>query len=155
MMLPNQRGIASLLILLIVLIVLVAGGVWYFLGSKGNTPIKITAPQLIASPSPTPDSWNTYTNKDYGFEVTYPATGVVINKEGALSIGACGNAIKTNSSASAINNVTVDNFFGIKVLPWDGSIADFMKSKGAVQKYNTNVVNGTGADEAIALNGLR
>lgn len=154
-LMSSQKGFSALiLIIIIVVLLLLAGGFWFLSQNKSTANIvsPVTKQLNALAPSPTPSIWNTFTDQEYGFEVTYPKVGVIVNEDG-FTQGVCGNAIKTNQKG--VNNIIIDNFFGIKIVPWEGSIAAYMKSQAAANKYNIQVINGSGADEAIALKGLK
>lgn len=159
MFLPsNQKGSFVLWFVFLIVIVVISGMGGFFVYKQTNKKIVPSQVEILTSVSPkplstpTPSPGKIYTNTKYDFEVTYPAVGVVIDKEGT-SVGECGNMIKEDGKG--VNEIILDNFFGIKVINWDKSIDDYMKSKGAFEKYNIEIILNSGADEAIALTGLK
>lgn len=138
-------------ILILLVVVVVAGSTIFLKVNKSNTKVALPA-AILASPIPTPSPWKVYKNEKYGFSVTYPRIGVIAQKEGFIE-GECGGVISEEKKGT--NDVTLDNFFGVNVAGWNGTIDDYIKSRGAFEKYNTEVILESGADESIALKGLR
>ena len=76
-----NAGFAPLLIIFIVLAVVVGGGAYYL--GKQNRPLPFATPSPTATPAGIPTSlptstpasgWKTYTNEQYGFQISYPPT---------------------------------------------------------------------------------
>jgi len=141
MKLPKQKGFSLILAVLIVA-ALLAGGL-YFSRSQ-----KITSPaQLITSlPIPTPSPWNIYQGD--GFEITYPKNGVIAQDHGYTE-GECGTGIKEDPRDKSV--LLFDNFFKIKEISWDKTLDEYLISTRAKNAYETDVLEGSGADEAIKL----
>lgn len=152
--LMKQKGFAILIILVvIILLILIALGGFYFWNKSAN---KLPAPKVpinvlvSPTPTPTPSPWKTYVNEKYGFQVTYPKTGVILTEKSYIE-GECGTAIKEIKPGI----IDVDNFFQVKIIDWKGTIADYLVSQRAGDIYNTEVIEGSGADEGIYLVGLK
>ena len=64
----NQKGFASILIILLVLLV---GAVGYFVYVKKSEPVAQQHTQISTNPDATAN-WKTYRNDTYGFKVKYP-----------------------------------------------------------------------------------
>lgn len=145
-----EKDSSGFLILLIVPVMVLLGSVLTFQKTIVVQATDGVVPIQIAVPAPTVNPWKTYQNNKYGFEITYPASGVVLG-EGNYSLGKCGTKIMD------VDNKTIlfDNFFEIKIIDWSKSISDYMKQQGAGNIYNTKVVDNFGADEGIVLEGLK
>lgn len=145
----------SLLIIIVLVIFLVGIGTWYYVRVKNIPTTAITPASIISQvtpkPTATPSSWKTYRNVDFNLDITYPAKGVITEKEDTFE-GECGNAIKIDSVNK--NILLVDNFYKIKRIDWDGNIESYLMSQGAAKVYDTHIVTGTNADEALALDNL-
>ena len=121
-----DQGFSGLVIILVVPVVVLLGALFYFYRPTILTNYQVANSTNQPTPTATPNPWKTYTNNEYGFEITYPATGVILSEEG-MQEGECGNAIKLDTNKSTTNTILVDNFFGVKVVEWDKTIADYMK----------------------------
>lgn len=146
-----EEGFSGLVIFLVIPAIVLLGAIFYWYRPT-YVQNNLTTAQVLSTPTPSP--WKTYSNDQYGFEITYPAEGVVLSED-RMQLGECGNAIKLDTNKSYGNSLQVDNFFWIKIVNWDKSISDYMKEEGAVGKYNVKLISGSGADEAIALEGLK
>lgn len=99
------------------------------------------------------DQWKTYTNTKYGFQVTYPAKGMIFDGNNRYP-GICGNGIKYDPyftpGNSYVDEILIDNFFGIRVVDWAQSIDNYVKQQDPNKFYNiTPITADTNADEAI------
>ncbi|MCL5433298.1 MAG: hypothetical protein M1524_04265 [Patescibacteria group bacterium] len=107
---------------------------------------------------PTP-SFKTYTNDKYGFQITYPSRGVIAggNETIIYSEGECGKYIKEAepSDKSVKTEIAFDNFFSIRIIDWNKSINDYVKEKGRENFYDLQPINGSNADEAIEIKGVK
>lgn len=151
----KSKGFAYPVILVaIVLLILVSLGGIYFWNRSVN---KLTAPKVsvkvlalpTSTPTPTPSPWKTYVKEKYGLQLIHPKEGVILTDKGYVE-GECGKAIKENG-----DKIDFDNFFQIRIIPWTGTIADYLVSKGAGKIYNTEIITNSGADEGIYLVGLK
>lgn len=141
----------ALVVLLVVPVVTILGSLFYFSTQEVVEPTQATNYQETVIPTPTPNPWKTYQDKDFGFDITYPSKGVVMQEE-KLEVGECGNAIVTDD---AQYDLIVDNFYGIRIINWKKTIEDYIKQQGAAGKYQTQLLENTGADEAILLENLK
>ncbi len=153
-MLPKREiGFALIpLILGIVLVALSAIVAYFYWQSSQNTNIKgvankksSTAEIFKAVATPTPSPWKTYTNEENKFEIIYPREGLIWSKQG-YEKGECGLAIKEEKGV-----ITVDNFYRVKVVPYQGSLDEYLTSQRAKNAYEVEVLAYSGADEAIRL----
>ncbi|MCL5783924.1 MAG: hypothetical protein M1142_01015 [Patescibacteria group bacterium] len=175
---PIESGFTHLLILsAFLLLMMVGGGIYFLKTNTGQNPQlaaqldNITAKVNIAppvnaqvatpSPTPTPILWKTYTNSKYQFQLTYPAQGMVLTKEGYRE-GECGQAIGEGTQQSnriipgpVQETIKMDNFFEIVVLNWPGTIDQYLESLGVKNKYDIFSFSSSGADEAIQVIGLK
>jgi len=146
-----RKGFAHpiILVLVVLLILAVLGGVYLWKNQSNNKlslPVKVPIEALaLPTPTPTPSSWKTYKNNQYGFELIYPKEGVIVTDKGNIE-GECGQSIKESGG-----KIDVDNVFQVKIMDWSGTIQDYLISKGAGKIYNTEVIEGTGADEGMYL----
>lgn len=153
MPLPKKNGFALIpLVLGLVLIILVAVvGYFYWQSSqnvnvKGVANKKSTVSEIFkTAPTPTPSPWKTYENKDNNFQITYPRKGVTWNKQGYTE-GECGLAIREEKGG-----VTLDNFYRVKVLPYQESLDEYLTSQRGKSAYEMEVIADSGADEATKL----
>ncbi|MDO8570764.1 MAG: hypothetical protein Q7R97_04235 [Candidatus Daviesbacteria bacterium] len=144
------KGFAHLIVLVgIVLLIVAVLGVWFFTKQPTNSPAISQITSIKSTPTPTPSPWKIYKNDKYGLEITYPRNGVILSEKGYQE-GECGKAIGEENG-----KIDVDNFFEVKIIPWTGTIADYLVSKGAGKIYNTEIIEGTGSDEGIHLVGLK
>ncbi|MBI2017520.1 hypothetical protein HYS92_00570 [Candidatus Daviesbacteria bacterium] len=154
-MLPNQKGLVMIpLILLIILIALVAGGLYfYFQNPQSLTNVKgvnstkkaSMLPKVFQSPTPTPSPWKIYQDEEYGFEITYPRVGVVWHKDG-IGPGECGYAVKEEKGS-----ILIDNFFKIKSVFYNGNLEEYLTQQRAINAYEVGSILDSGADEATQL----
>lgn len=108
------------------------------------------------------ENLKTYTDPKYGFSFKYPARGIVINNKGENESGFCGNAIKELQELPGGQKVPddsydllFDNFFYIRVLPWSGTISDYIAKQNATGLYNTKPIDNSGAEEALDIISLK
>lgn len=155
MILPNnQKGFSFVWIVLLLVLVAVSVATYFIFKVEETKVTQARQASIKNSPSPypSPSPWKVYTDEINSFSITYPRTGVVLNQD-EKNKGECGNSIIADSGINT-DNVLVDNFFEIRVIKWNGSIEDYMKSQGATKAYDTHKVEGTNAQEALALDGL-
>lgn len=165
-----SRGFAPFYIL-ISLAVLVAAVSVYYAGTRKNItpPVPVTpkacteeakqcsdgsyvgrsGPNCEFSPCPTISPWKTYQNSQYGFELQYPAKGIVLGEKDNLA-GGCGQSIKEQKG-----QILVDNFFEIKVIGGQKTVEDYLAGIGAKNQYNLESFITSGADEAVEVLGLK
>lgn len=109
-----------------------------------------TGPKCEFAPCPAPTiNLKSYKNTKYGFELSYPAKGIIQNGTD-FSEGECGNVIKETG-----NNILVDNLFKIQVVDWTKTIDDYLVGKGAKKIYEIKPIIGSNADEAIEIAGIK
>lgn len=94
---------------------------------------------------------STYTNADYGFEITYPTEGQVINSDGKMTPGKCGAAIKPTPISSYNYALSFDNYFMVTEQNFDGSIAEFINSYPGSNLFVTKPIDVPGANEAVSI----
>lgn len=94
---------------------------------------------------------NTYKNSKYGFELSYPAKGNVINDKGQMSMGKCGQAIKPTPISTYNYVLTFDNYFMITEQDFNGSIAEFINSYPGSNLFTTKTIDVPGANEAVSI----
>lgn len=153
-----------LVFFLVVLIALIITTLFYYQKSKTKT-LESQLKDFVRSEenlskriknqtTPAPfQELKTYTNTKYGFQLSYPQKGV-IQTENGLSQGECGKEIK-EIAEDAGSRIMFDNIVSVQILSWTGSIEDYLISRGGKNIYNYEPVKGSGADEAIKLNGLK
>lgn len=140
----------KLLVIFLILASCIAGGFWYFTRPTPSLPAKLTVlPKTQVVPTPSP--WKTYHSLEFDLDITYPANGVIVEKEDTFE-GECGNAI--NIDPNNKNILLVDNFYKIKRIDWDGDIENYLQSQGAAKVYDTHIITGSNSDEALALDNL-
>lgn len=100
-------------------------------------------------------NWKIYTNTQYGFTLTYPATGTVLRSSanGGAQPGSCGAIGEQNDISGHF--ILVDNFFRILIVPWTQSISVYLIQQDPNNYYITSSINGSGADEAIQIIGTK
>lgn len=105
--------------------------------------------------------WKTYTNKKYGYSLKYPRVGMTLAEEDYLE-AECGNAIQTKKkqegrviSSFVTDVIGVDNFFEILVLEGPESIDEYLENIWAKNDYNLEFFDGSLADEAVEVKGLK
>lgn len=142
-LLSVNKGFTAVYLLIAVVIVLI-GGVYCF-----TRPVKpvFLQPQIL--PTPTPSPWKTYINQKYGFSFTYPKEGVIWQEKGYQE-GECGQAISEEK-----DQLFLDNFYKIQIVSWEGTVDDYLISRGAKNQYNIEPLEGSGADEAIKVLNLK
>lgn len=148
----NQKGFSLVWIALLLVVVTIGAVAFFVFRSESPRSIQVKQDSIQNSLIPTPTPWKVYVDEINNFSITYPRTGVVLNQD-EKNKGECGNSIITDSGINT-NSVSVDNFFEIRTIKWKGSIEDYMKSQGAAKAYNVHKVEGTNAQEALALDGL-
>lgn len=155
--LMKQKGFTSLIILIGILILAVLSGFyfwnkfWIKLDNKLPVPIKVPLKALaFPTSTTTPSPWKTYVNEKYGFQITYPKEGVILTEKGYVE-EECGGAIKESKPGI----IDVDNFFQVKIIDWQETIQDYLVSQRAGDIYETEKIEGSGADEGIYLIGLK
>lgn len=137
----------------------------YFISIYGDQsgPNKQVIDQILSSFKFTDSSdsgtqWKTYTNAKYGFQLTYPSTGIIAGPTyDPNRIGECGMAIKENYNFNpdppTLTSILVDNFFVIVVKNWNGSIGDYIKSHNAEGVWKTASITTSRSDEAVLFTG--
>lgn len=140
-MLPRQSGSITIVLLLFFIIAGLSGFLVYSIQPKSE-PI-LALPQIV-KPTSTPSPWKTYSDPA-GFTLTYPRVGAVV-EEHKYVLAECGNKIKTEGGI-----LLVDNFYKIKTVDWTGTLEDYLIQAGAKNAYETKVLEGSGADEAVEL----
>ncbi len=161
----HQKGIVVLPLLIFILAVItVALASFVFLdqnqvithSADSTSQPKAGLIQRILSdpaPTPTPNPWMSYDNPDYNFRIIYPREGVVYQADGSRTGGFCGGSIIEDPKNAA--TILVDNFFKLKIVAWDSTLADYLVSTGGSEAYNIEAIVGSGADEAVKLLGLK
>lgn len=132
----------KVLVLVLVIFVL-AGG--YFYWQKVDKVSEYTPVVVRPVPSIPLSPWKVYKNAENNFTVTYPKTGLIWSKDGSF-VGECGSVIKEEK-----NIVSVDNFYKIKKVSFEGSLDEYLVSQRAKNAYITEPLADTGADEALKL----
>lgn len=94
---------------------------------------------------------STYKNSEYGFEITYPSEGQVINEKGQMSFGKCGAAIKQTPISTYNYVLTFDNYFMVTVQNFEGSIAEYINSYPGYNLFVTKPIDVPGANEAVSI----
>lgn len=140
-MLPKQNGSITIVLLLFIIFTGLTGFLVYSIQPKSESIIALAQ---IVKPIPPPSSWKTYSDPA-GFTLTYPRVGVVVG-EHAYILAECGNKIKTEGGI-----LLVDNFYKIKTVDWTGTLDDYLIKAGAKNAYETKILEGSGADEAVEL----
>lgn len=143
-----QRGFAGIFLAVGLLLAALAGS-WYFIQVQNAKPV-VSPVRAVQPPTPTPSPWKTYTNNKYGFIIDYPIEGVIHQEDEYLE-GECGQAIKEEKGGK----IVFDNLFEMQIVPWKGSVDEYLISKGAKNAYESELLTGSGADEAIHLVGLK
>lgn len=167
-----EKGFAHLLVLLGLLVILTIATVVY---TQKNEliylkifPSKVTEVESVEAtaqePTPTPTPlplWKTYTNSKYSFQLTYPKEGMLWAEE-AYQLGECGGVIKEGAKqtnrilTSYVQEViAVDSFFEILALKGPNSIDEYIADIGGKGQYDLFSFEGTGADEAVEVVGLK
>lgn len=151
------RGYILVYILALGLAVSLLGLVWFFQNNSSKTPTasfvnnrKLTElSQKLIGKKIEAAKWKTYQNSQFGFELTYPAYGIVLEEKDNTE-GECGQSIKEQKG-----QILVDNFFEVKVMEGQKSVEDYLESVGARDQYNLESFPGLGADEAVEVLGLK
>lgn len=154
------RGFIGVYLMLALITVSALGVIFLMLsGKKGNLeslPVQPKTVDAVVDPTLTPTPipiWKIYTNEKYKFQVTYPARGVIHNTDD-YSEGECGEAIKETVNGGG-STILVDNLLEIQVFPWTGTLDDYLIQRGAKNQYNFEVIEGSGALEAVKVLGLK
>ncbi len=116
----------------------ILGGI--FLGSSPNVDVDEVAGKT-----------SVYKNNDYGFEITYPTEGQVIDANGKMTPGKCGATIKPTPISSYNYVLSFDNYFMVTEQDFDGSIAEFINSYPGYNLFNTKPIDVPGANEAVSI----
>ncbi|RJP46928.1 MAG: hypothetical protein C4584_00940 [Armatimonadetes bacterium] len=142
-----QRGFTGifLLIWLLGLLVIFAG---FYIYIKDNRTVNQT-PEVVLLPTPTPSPWKVYTNDKYGLQIRYPLLGVIHEKDRYIE-GECGQVLKEQK-----NEIILDNLFKIKIVGWQGTIAEYLTVLGAKNQYDLELLDNAGAEEAVKVIGLK
>lgn len=150
----DNKGYVGVFVLILALLLISGAGGYYLYGQKSDPVPTPVFPQTTSTPTPDPH-WKVYKNSTYGFQLAYPAKGV-IHKEEEYVEGECGGAIKEKKSGSG-SIIDFDNLFEMKIIPWSGSIDGYLASQGAKNKYELEVVATVSAkvDEAVSFHGLK
>lgn len=145
----KQKGFAHPMVsVAIILLILATVGGFYFWNNKSDNKLPVPN-QIFTSPTPTLSPWKTYVNNQLGMKITYPGEGVILTDK-SYAEGECGKAIKETGS-----EISLDNFFKIKIVPWTGTLDEYLVSQRAKNAYDLEKIEGSGADEAINLVGLK
>lgn len=142
----KEKGFVGFFLLIILIAVVLVGG-FYFVKSKEQKPL--IKPEIKVQPTPTPSPWATYINSKYNFSLTYPKLGV-IHGENEYFEGECGKEIKEQP-----NVIIFDNLAEIQIVSWDGSLDDYLVSKGAFGQYDLSPVASSSAYQLIEVIGLK
>lgn len=156
----KQKGFTGILLIVGFIVILILTGTVFLLGkealvqvnrlqSKPSAKVETQPTLTPLSPTPTLSSWQTYNNTQYNFELTYPKKGVVV-KEAGYEEGECGDSITETAE-----KIIVDSFFEIKIIPWQGSLDEYLQQKGALDAYDFEQILDSGADEGIEVLGLK
>ncbi|MFA5368733.1 MAG: PsbP-related protein [Candidatus Paceibacterota bacterium] len=88
----NQKGVSNILVIgLVILALIIAGGIGYYFLSQEKESLNQNKENLIDINSADAGEWNTYTDKEHGFEIKYPNSWtfselLVNNSENIFSI---------------------------------------------------------------------
>lgn len=147
----NNRGFGHIFLTLIIIAIFAYLVILYFYNQSTQLPTNVQGVNSIPKPvsAPPHSPWKTYENQENKFKITYPRAGVVWD-EGKLEEKECGNAIKEEEGG-----VLVDNFYKLKIVPFTATLEEYLISKGAPYAYEREVIEDSGADEAVKLMGLK
>lgn len=174
---PKQGRFIKILIVLFVIIVAEICGVIIYTSHK---PIKVNqnmpksnAQSNSFSTLPTiqsvknesqPSLMSTYNNTQYGFQLFYPSKGFAIsntyvpnklNYSFSFTVDNCGQHIKMeqNVNGSNMDELDIDNFFGISIKSFNGTLNDYIKQNYPSDQYSYmyNPIQGSNADEAVSV----
>lgn len=156
----RKKHIILLIILLVVGTICIIGFLKYTRTS--SLPQKLTLVQYNQATQTPIDAWKTYTNKTYGFTLDYPAVGYAQDAscfeagkpcEG-VHITSCGSDIKQDKLGDT-PYIGVDNFFGILINTFDGTLNEYITKNAGGITYVTQPIIVAGADEALYIKGQR
>ncbi len=131
--------------------------------ANGITVFKILSTFRLTTPAAS--GWKTYTNSQYGFQITYPSEGIVMSngcfgldsKQCTYNLNTCGNDIHFDDQYQPVNDrlLVVDNFFSVWITPISMSLSDYIKQMDPQQVYVYQTITGSNADEAVQIIGLK
>jgi len=164
---------SKILIALFVVIIVTMLGVILYKYHKTNKDNQITSitqvplshistihPTRISTITPTPTEAQTslmsmYTNTQYGFQLQYPSKGFILSDTNSYSVGSCGQHIKVdrNVNGSNTDEIDIDNFFGISIVKFTGTLDDYIKQDYPSDRYKYiyTSIQGSNADEAVSV----
>lgn len=112
----------------------------FYFGNKEKNNKTSTTSELV-----------TYKNPVYGFEITYPKQGQILNDKGQISNGVCGQAIKQEPMSSYNYVWAFDNYFMITEQTFDGTIQEFLNSYPNSNLFKSTPIKVPGATEAVSI----
>jgi hypothetical protein len=107
---------------------------------------------------------STYLNSTYGFQLLYPSMGFIPDAPPisgsqltySYTVGHCGTQIGLNPYVTPTNamlsEIDIDNFFGIFVNTFNGSLTSYIKQNYPNKNYSYIPIHGSNADEAVSVN---